>query len=325
MTDNSINISGSDFHELTGEPGFLSDKPYLQFNPVELPPEMDDFELGFVIGNGSTGTVYRSVQRKEFAIKVVRWNPDYLRETAKREYDTVRLFADCEKTVHAIAYYEHNFTSFILQEIGEPILDYFFKNKCSMRMILQALLDVSEALSSIHAKGYTHFDVKPSNILMIKEKARLGDFSHCLRCVPGQEYERSMGTKGYKAPEASPGGKHSGREDMYSLGITMYALLTAGALPFDEKSETDPPEKEKLQISSLFIHPELLSIIRKAAAIDPTERYQTFESFSEDVRSFMKKNDGFLDEKAPAYFAGELRHQTIPPFTFAEGTIGDLS
>ena len=194
-----------------------------------------------------------------------------------------------------------------------------------MRMILQALLDVSEALSNIHAKGYTHFDVKPGNILMIKERARLGDFSHCLHYTPGQEYERSMGTKAYRAPEVSPGGKHSGLEDMYSLGITMYALLTAGVLPSDGKRETDLAEKKKLQISSLFIHPELLSIIQKAAASDPMERYQTFESFSEDILSFIKENDDFLDEKAPAYLAAELRERTIPPFTLSQGANIELS
>ena len=299
--------------------------PFFQFRPVELPPEMDDFQLGNAMGTGSTGTVYRAIQAKEFAIKVVSWNPENLRETAKREYDVARLFADCETIVHVIAYYEHNFSSFILQEIGEPILDYFFKNKCSMRMILQALLDISEALSKIHSKGYTHFDVKPGNILIIKERARLGDFSHCLRYVPGQEYERSMGTKAYQAPEVSPGDKHSGLEDMYSLGMTMYALLTAGVLPSDEKREDDPPEKKELRINSLFIHPELLSIIQKAAASDPTKRYQTFESFSEDIRSFMKKNDDFLDEKAPAYLAAEHRERTIPPYTLSQGTDMELS
>ena len=58
--------------------------------------------------------------------------------------------------------------------------------------------------------------------------------------------------------------KYSGLEDIYSLGITMYALLMAGALPFD--AGTDKNDKEKLYIHSLFIHPELLSVIRKAAS-----------------------------------------------------------
>lgn len=79
----------------------------------ELPPEMEGFQLCESIGSGSTGTVFRSIQTKEFAVKVVSWHPNNLREIAKREYDVARLFADCEKTIHVIAYYEHDCNSFM--------------------------------------------------------------------------------------------------------------------------------------------------------------------------------------------------------------------
>ena len=291
----------------------------------ELPPEMEGFQLCESMGSGATGTVFRSIQTKEFAVKVIPWRPDGLRETAKREYDVASLFADCEKTVHVFAYYEHDSNSFILQEIGEPIIDYFFKHTCTLRMLLQALLDVSDALSFIHSKGYTHFDVKPGNILVVKESARLGDFSHCLRYVQGQEYERSMGTSAYMAPEIRSGAVHSGLEDMYSLGITMYVLLMAGVLPFEDEQNTDPCDKGKKQISSLFIHPGLLSVIQKAAAYDPADRYHTFEEFSKDIVSFMNTYHDHLDEKVPSYLSADLRRPTLPPFTDVSAARLDLS
>lgn len=290
-----------------------------------LPPEMEGFQLCDSIGSGSTGTVFRSVQTKEFAVKVVPWHPNNLRETAKREYDIASLFADCDKTIHVIAYYEHDCNSFILQEIGEPIIDYFFKNTCTLKTLLQALLDISDALSFIHSKGYTHFDVKPSNILVVKGKARLGDFSHCLRYVQGQEYDRSMGTSAFKAPEIVSGSEHSGLEDMYSLGVTMYVLLMAGVLPFDEEKTNDSCDKGKKRISSLFIHPDLLSIIQRAAAYDPADRYQAFEDFSKDIRSFMDANHDYLDEKVPTYLSTDLRRPTVPPFFDTSKANLDLS
>ena len=313
MTEPSDNTSSIDFSP--DSTNSTVPRPWDDlFYPIrpELPPEMEDFRLCDILGSGSSGTVYRSVQTKEFAVKVMPWHPKNYREIAKREYDIARLFFDCETTVHAIAYYEHDSNSYILQEIGEPITDYFFKHPCSLRELLQALLDISKALSYIHSKGYIHFDVKPDNVLMIKGKARLGDFSHCRRYVQDQEYERSIGTSAFMAPEIVSGAKHSGLEDMYSLGITMYALLMAGLLPFDEKA--DASDKKNLRINSFFIHPDLLAIIRKAAAYNPCDRYQTFEEFSKDIQAFMASYDDDLDEKVPQYISNDLRKPTLPPF-----------
>ncbi len=270
----------------------------------ELPPDMEDFQLCNSLGSGATGTVYRTVQTKEYAVKVIPWNPANLRESARREYEVAKLFSDYETIVHTIAWYEYNSSSFILQEMGEPIIDYFFRHPCSLRFLLQALLDVSDSLACIHSKGYIHFDVKPGNILMIKGKARLGDFSHCRRFVPGQEYEGPIGTSVFMAPEIMSGAEHSGLEDMYSLGITMYALLMAGSLP---------SENQKV-ITSLFIHPELLSIIRRAAAPDTNDRYPDFEAFSEDIRFFMAAHYDELDEVVPTYQSTDLRRPTLPQF-----------
>ncbi|MBR3428973.1 MAG: protein kinase [Clostridia bacterium] len=194
-----------------------------------------------------------------------------------------------------------------------------------MKMLLQALLDISDALSFIHSKGYTHFDVKPSNILMVNGKARLGDFSHCLRYVQGQEYERSMGTSAFMAPEIVSGAEHSGLEDMYSLGITMYALLMAELLPFEEIQGTGMHDKGRKTIRSLFIHPDLLSIIQRATACNPPDRYQTFEDFSKDISSFMDANNDYLDEKVPIYLSTDLRRPTVPPYFDASKTNLDLS
>lgn len=132
-----------------------------------------------------------------------------------------------------------------------------------------------------------------------------------------------MGTNAFMAPEIVSGAKHSGLEDMYSLGITMYVLLMAGVLPFEENEST--PDRKKTEISSLFIHPELLDIIRKAAAPVPADRYQSFEAFSEGIRAFMNAHDDRLDEKVPTYYSVELRNRTILPYSVFPEDRTDLS
>ena len=125
-------------------------------------------------------------------------------------------------------------------------------------------------------------------------------------------------------PEIVSGSEHSGLEDIYSLGVTMYVFLMAGILPFDGE-KTDSCDKGKKRINSLFIHPDLLSIIQRAAAYDPADRYQTFEDFSKDISSFMNLNNDNLDEKVPTYLSNDLRRPTIPSFTAASTTNLDLS
>lgn len=264
-----------------------------------LPPEMEGFHLCESLGTGATGTVYRSIQTKQYAVKVFSWNQGHQREIAKHEFEVGKLFSDCDSIIKVMSYYEYNSNSFILQELGEPILSFFSHEKCTLRMILQALIDISTALAYIHSKGFTHFDVKPENILIVDGRARLGDFSHCLRYIQDQEYERALGTDVFMAPEIKSGSKQSGLEDMYSLGITMYTLLMAGTLP--KKRNPLESENQDCKIHSLFIHPDLMTIIQKSTAMHPCERYQAFDDFSNDIQSFMRVNNDYLDDCIPMY------------------------
>ncbi len=101
----------------------------------------------------------------------------------------------------------------------------------------------------------------------------------------------------------------------------------AGALPFD--AGTDKNDKEKLYIHSLFIHSELLSVIRKAASFDSAKRYQSFEDFSKNIRSFMDAYQNGLDEMVPVYLSinhskHHLFSSTVPP-SFQNDYPTDLS
>ena len=292
-----------------------------EFWSIMLPDEMveEGFSLKNIIGSGSTGMVYKAIQTKVYAVKVIQWTTDSTRDIARHEYETGKQFDHCKETLHSLNYYEQNMSSFIIMEYGIPCLDYFTGRDCSIRDILITVLRVSKALETIHAAGYTHFDVKPENIMMVNGEAKLADFSHCSQFSCNQIYNRPMGTSAYKAPEIVAGGKHTGREDMYSLGILLFVLLMAGRLPFDfsrkESGRREPSDK----IESLFIHPELLSIIQRAAAYDASDRYPGFEEFSNDIQSFMRLHDAALDEKMPQY----RMHPSLQQTALSSDTIWD--
>lgn len=280
---------------------------------ITLPEEMEGFILGTILGSGSIGKVYKATQTKEYAVKVIQWNTNSAREVAKHEYETGQLFKSCDETLHSLSYYEQEHQSFIVMEYGVPCLSYYSGRECSMREILNTILRVSKALETIHFQGYTHFDVKPDNILMVKGEAKLGDFSHCSRFMCGQIYNRPMGTGIYMAPEIVVGGKFTGKEDMYSLGISMYVLLMAGRLPFDFTGRESKKREQNDKIESLFIHPELLNIIQRAAAFDACDRYESFRDFSNDLQTFVDLHNEKVDEEMPLYRIHPSLQQTVFP------------
>lgn len=289
---------------------------------ITLPNDMEGFSLSNILGSGSTGKVYKAVQIKDYAVKVIQWDTDSNREIAKNEYETGQLFNNCDETLHSLNYYEQDHESFIVMEYGVPCLPYFSGRECSMRDILNTVLRIAKALETIHSKGYTHFDVKPENIMMVKGEAKLSDFSHCSQFICDQIYNRPMGTGIYMAPEITAGGKYTGKEDMYSLGITMYVLLMAGRLPFDF-SERESQRREKSDmIDSLFIHPELLEIIRQAAAFDACDRYGSFEEFSCGIREFINSHSQKVDDEMPLYRLNPSLQNTV--LLSSHFTWGDL-
>ena len=280
---------------------------------ITLPREMEDFMLGNYLGGGSTGRVFKATQTKEYAVKVIHWGTKSTREIAKHEYETAQMFNSCDETLHSLNYYEQENQSFIVMEYGVPCLLYYSGRECSMRDVLNTILRISRALEIIHSKGYTHFDVKPENIMMVRDEAKLGDFSLCSQFLPDQIYNRPVGTGVYMAPEIMVGGKFTGKEDMYSLGISMYVLLMAGRLPFNFDGRELQKRERCEKIESLFIHPELLSIIQRATAFDACDRYESFNELSNDILKFIDLHSGKVDEEMPLFRIHPSLQQTVFP------------
>jgi serine/threonine protein kinase len=159
---------------------------------------------------------------------------------------------------------------------------------------------VGSALAEAHEKGILHRDIKPANILFNgRNEPFLSDFGTAknLQAAKGITGTGVMiGTVEYMSPEQIQGTKEvDGRTDIYALGIVLYFMLT-GDLPFKGDSIvsivmahlSNPIPSVQAAIPSLL--PPWDSILHKALAKNPDERYQTVDELVQAVKELVKKS-----------------------------------
>ena len=155
-------------------------------------------------------------------------------------------------------------------------------------------LQVAEALAYAHSQGILHRDIKPSNLLLdAKGTVWVTDFG--LAKAEGTDALTHtgdiVGTLRYMAPERFDGWSDP-RSDVYSLGATLYELLTLRHL-FEEPNRAKlidrvihdapaPPRKLDRKVPR-----DLETIVLKAIAKEPAHRYATAEQMAEDLRRFL--------------------------------------
>jgi serine/threonine protein kinase/WD40 repeat protein/tetratricopeptide (TPR) repeat protein len=163
------------------------------------------------------------------------------------------------------------------------------------RSVARIGMQVAEALAYAHQQGVLHRDIKPSNLLLdTAGRVWVTDFG--LAKVEGSEGPTRtgdvVGTVRYMAPERFDGWSDR-RSDVYSLGATLYELLTLRPLfagvaqaALIEKVLHEAPEPPRKLDSS--IPRDLETIVLKAIAKEPAHRHPTAQALSEDLRRFLE-------------------------------------
>jgi serine/threonine protein kinase/Tfp pilus assembly protein PilF len=223
---------------------------------------LDQYLLLDLIGQGGMGAVYRAIQRRmkrQVAVKIVR--PDVLATAGavarfQREAETAaRLSHPNIVTVHDTN--EVNGIRFLVMEYVEGIdLSKLVKENGPMSVV-QACDSVRQAalgLHHAHEQGLIHRDVKPANLILTKlgtikvldlGLARLNEGPGAAQGLT--ETGAVLGTADYIAPEQARNAKDvDQRADVYSLGCTLYYLLT-GQFPFPGETLTEKLLKHQLE------------------------------------------------------------------------------
>lgn len=182
------------------------------------------------------------------------------------------------------------------------------------------------SIGYVHQQGWLHKDIKPDNVLFSKSsEMRLIDFSLTAKCAKGfgkllaGKVKIIQGTRTYIAPETIKKEQPSEQTDMYSLGITLFEVLT-GQPPFKGSNPTDllkkhvgaiPPNPSYLNSN---VSPEMDKFILRMLAKKPKDRhksmdevyaeFRTIKVFKEDVQELADRNSAALAAKNAETFDG---------------------
>jgi len=250
------------------------------------------------LGRGAMGTVFKAQDTllgRMVAVKGIQL--DTLADDSERNKMRDRLFREAQSAgilshpgiVTIYDFVEEHGTVFIFMElVNGPSLDKILKAKQppSKPALLSIFRQTAAALDFAHKKGIVHRDIKPGNIMVDENNvAKITDFG--IAKVASEQMTRAeivMGTPSYMSPEQAFGGAVSGRSDQFSLAVLAYTVLT-GEKPFTANTlpallfkivRDHPVAPHKLNTTLL---PVVDSIMSKALAKDPEERYETCTVF----------------------------------------------
>jgi serine/threonine-protein kinase len=182
-------------------------------------------------------------------------------------------------------------------------------------------LNICDALSYAHRRGMIHRDIKPANIMLNEDgQAILMDFG-IVKIMGGSNHTATgtvLGTARYISPELVRSEPADQRSDIYSLGITLYEMLS-GRTPFESDSTltllmmhlNDPvPDPRSLRDD---LPTALVNILLKSLEKDPARRYQSAAELAADLQAVLKTLPNTSPEQAPA----EVRSSVGPSLTAA--------
>jgi serine/threonine-protein kinase len=261
------------------------------------------------IGSGGMADVYKAEDRKLnrlVAIKVMkaefREDTGFVAKFQKEAQAAAKLSHPNVVNVYDVG--EDRGLYFIVMELVEGITlkNYIAKKgKLSVKEATSIAIQVSLGLEAAHNVGIIHRDVKPQNIMISTDgKVKLSDFGIAKAINSNTITANVMGSVHYSSPEQVRGGFSDARSDIYSLGITMYEMVT-GRVPFDGDTTVAIAIKhlqEEIVPPSIYtpdLPYSLEQVILKCTQKDPDRRYQTAGELIEDLkRSLIDPQGNFV-------------------------------
>ncbi len=267
------------------------------------------YELLEVIGSGGMAVVYKAKCHRLNRLVAVK----VLKSDLAEDADFRRRFRDESQAVamlshpNIVSVYDvsRGETEYIVMELidGITLKQYMEKRgQLNWREALHFITQITKALSHAHSRGIIHRDIKPQNIMVLRDgSVKVADFGiACLANSANTLTQEALGSVHYMSPEQAKGDRIDARSDIYSSGVVLYEMLT-GRLPFEGDSAVSVAIQHlsSVPLSPREINPDvpeaLELICMKAMASDIEKRYASADEMLADLEEFRKNPEVDLD------------------------------
>ena len=273
----------------------------------------DRYEIMGRIGTGGMADVYKGRDHKlnrYVALKVLK------REFREDELFVKKFQSEAQAAaglmhpniVNVYDVGEDRGLYFMVMELVEGItLKEYIQKKVRLtpKEVISITLQVCAGIEAAHNNGIIHRDIKPQNIMISKEgKVKVTDFGIAKATTSNTISTNAMGSVHYTSPEQARGGFSDIRSDIYSLGITMFEMIT-GELPFDGETTVSIAIKhlqEDIAAPSELVPDipySLERIILKCTQKSSDRRYQNMGELISDLKRSLVDPEGDFVTIAP--------------------------
>ncbi len=274
----------------------------------------DRYEILEKIGTGGMSDVYKAKDGKLnrfVAVKVLKQefaeNANFVSKFKTEAQAAAGMMHPNIVNVYDVG--EEGGTHYIVMELVEGItLKKYIekKSRLSIKETISIAIQVSMGIEAAHNNHIIHRDIKPQNIMISKEgKVKVTDFGIAKAVSSNTITSNVMGSVHYTSPEQARGGFSDEKSDIYSLGITMFEMLT-GRVPFNGETTVaiaikhiqEPMPSPREYVAEIPISVE--QIVFKCTQKSPDRRYQSMSELIADLkRSLMKPDEDFVKISDP--------------------------
>ncbi|MCC6859261.1 MAG: serine/threonine protein kinase [Bryobacterales bacterium] len=273
-----------------------------------------DFEITGILGAGGMGRVYKVrnvISDRVEAIKIVLPELNSVPELADRFVREIKVLAALDHPNIAALRTAQRIDDQLVMVMelveGESIEAKLTRGPIPVPVALDYISQVLAALSYAHARGVIHRDIKPANMLVTESgTVKLMDFG-IAKAASDRKLTMTgmtMGSLYYMSPEQIQGAELDARSDLYSLGVSLYEIVT-GARPFKGDSDFSimSAHLKEQPVPPIQIDPRLPAalseVILLSIAKDPARRFQSATAFASAIGSVRKRGPSAVEPAKP--------------------------
>ena len=261
------------------------------------------YELLELIGTGGMANVYKAKCHRLNRLVAIKILKSELAENAefRRRFRDESLAVAQLSHANIVSIYDVSSSQgidYIVMELidGITLKQYMERRgKMDWREALHFITQIMRGLSHAHSRGIIHRDIKPQNIMVLRDGSVKGaDFGiACLADAHQTLAQEALGSVHYISPEQAKGERLDARSDIYSAGVVLYEMLT-GRLPFEGNSAVSVAIQHlsSVPLSPRELNPDIPEalelICMKAMNADLNKRYQSADAMLVDLEKFRK-------------------------------------